>query len=225
MKYFIFLFCLIICFNISGFAQQIKKDRRPQIQKEDGLNMYNSHKINDLDLIQALDFAGIGIHKFNLGTFDKKYNFLVTIKEYKNQEIINTDTLLKDNNEYAYYKRGKEDYFIDYIDQIKIFTRKEEEKLTLRLHTYNIKKTKEIHYDKTTENQYFRIREYVDVDWRLNTEIPLMIYASSWYDEHVDSQRFCGVVNLSKNGEMTEELLSNSPHYFVVNYKVTETKK
>ena len=39
--------------------------------------------------------------------FDKKYNLLVTIKEYKNEIIINKDTIFKGHNEYTYYKKGE----------------------------------------------------------------------------------------------------------------------
>lgn len=222
MKHLFFLMSLIFIVSFQGLSQELKPDRRPQMQVEDPYPQYQAFEVNNLDLIQALDFAGIGIHKFDIGTFSKKYKIQIYIKEYKNDELIKTDTVLQADNEYYYYKRGHENSFVDYIDQIKVFTKEESQKLILRFHTYNRVFTEELFFDRLRENQYFRIRKYINTNWELDKEIPLMVYASSWFDKDIGSERFCGVVNLSKNDDMTGELLSSTPHYFEVSYKVFE---
>ena len=52
-----------------------------------------------------------------------------------------------------------------------------------------------------------------------------MIFTSSWFDENIGLHRFCGVVHLTENDEKTRELLSKSPHYFLLEYKVTEMEE
>jgi len=224
MKKFILLLCLSLIIALSSFSQEIRKDPRPQILKEDVLNKHKSHKINDLDLIQALEIAGIGIHKFDIGDFDKKYNLYYLVEEYKDSNLVNTDTLFAYHNQYHYFKMGEKDFYNDFIDQIKIFTEKKEEENKLALHfkTYQISFEREIDYKKTSDKQFFRIRDYTNTEWQLNKNVPLLIFASSWYDKRIDSHRFCGVINLSANDKETKRLLSSSPQYYVVSYKITE---
>ena len=222
MRHLGLLISIIFLFNFHGYTQKVREDNRPQKRIENSYNRYQASEVNKLDLLQALDFAGIGIHKFDIGNFKKKYKLLIYIKEYKNQELVGTDTIIEGNNEYHYYKPGKKNYFIDFIDQIKVFTKEADEKLKLRVGTYKRITTEEIEYEKSMENQFYSIRRYVNSLWEKGEEKPLMVYASSWYNERIDAQRFCGVINLSENDKRTEELLSSSPHYFKLCYKVSE---
>jgi hypothetical protein len=50
----------------------------------------------------------------------------------------------------------------------------------------------------------------------------MLVYGSSWYDEKIKTDRFCGVVDLSLDEERTKELLDYSPHYYVISLKVFE---
>ncbi|MBE9510375.1 MAG: DUF5041 domain-containing protein [Bacteroidetes bacterium] len=222
MKHLILLISITLLFVTNGYSQETKKDTRCQFLKEHGNNFYRSDQISDLDLIQALEVAGIRIYKFNIGEFDKKYNFYLMVDEYIDGEIVKTDTLIDDNNQYHYYETGTKEYFLDFIDQIKIFTKDEENKSSLHIRTYKISTKKEIVYKKTDENQFYNWRSYSITSWKLDKKIPLMVYASSWKDKKYGFHRFCGVVNLSQNDERTEKLLSSSPHYFVIYYKVTD---
>jgi len=72
---------------------------------------------------------------------------------------------------------------------------------------------------------FYNWRVYSKNDWVLNEEVPLLVYASSWYDEKYDVMRFCGAVDLSLSEEDTKELLDRSPHYFVISYKIAELDK
>ncbi len=191
-----------------------------QILKEDGINMFKSDQITNLDLVQALDIAGISINKFDLGEFDKKYKILIIIDEFKDGKNIKSDTILNQNNTYTYFERGEKDYYRAYIDQIKIFTQSEDTTLTLYFNTYKMRFREEIHFDKYYEDSFYHLRAYIDTKWLANEKVPLLVYASSWLDKKHGFQRFCGVVNLSKNDKDTNELLSSSPHYYMVSYHV-----
>ena len=220
MKNLLLLFGFISFMTINGLAQEIKKDVRPQILKEDEQNLYKTDQISELDILQALEFAGIRVYKFNLGQFDKKYIYYVMTDEYLDGKIVNTDTLIAYYNDYHYYQRGTEDYFLDYIDQIKIFTKEEENKLKLNIRTYAMSTKKELKYEKKNDKQFYNLRRYINSSWILDKKIPLLVYASSWEDKKYGFQRFCGASELEENDKDTEELLSSSPHYFLISYKV-----
>ena len=210
---------IFLCFA-NSFGQEIHKNEREQLIKEDRYNQYKANQISDLDIALAFEILGLRINKFYFGEFDKKYNFYLLVNEYVDNKIVKTDTLLKTNNLYHYYKEGNLLY--DYIDQIKIFTKEEEGKLELYLQTYKMRTQKEINYQKNDKDQFYNLRNYTDTKWVLDQKVPMLVYASSWEDKQHGLHRFCGVVNLSVNDKDTEELFSRSPHYFVISYKVTE---
>ncbi|MBZ9618997.1 DUF5041 domain-containing protein [Psychroflexus lacisalsi] len=78
---------------------------------------------------------------------------------------------------------------------------------------------------KTNSGQFYNWREYENTQWKLNTKVPLLIFASSWLDKEYNFHRFCGVVKLKENDERTQELLDYSPNYIVINYKISEIEK
>ncbi|BAO74604.1 DUF5041 domain-containing protein [Winogradskyella sp. PG-2] len=53
----------------------------------------------------------------------------------------------------------------------------------------------------------------------------MLIFASSWLDKEYNFHRFCGVVNLKDDDEKTTELLTSSPNYIVINYKISEIEE
>jgi len=222
MKKIFILFIMIFVFCFFVYGQEYKEDYRIRVLKEDPNNEFNSTQITKLDLLQALEFAGIKIKKFYLGNFDKKYKFIIMIDEYKNDELIDTKVVFDKNNQYYYQERGKKKLYVNYIDQLKIITKKKENKLDILFVTYKGRLKEDIKYKKNDEKQFYVVRYYLDTEYKVDKKIPLMIYASSWYDEQIDNHRFCGAVNLKSGTKETKELLKHSPHYFIVNYKVTE---
>jgi hypothetical protein len=220
MKKVILFLVLVIFTQTYVRAQSYKNDTRPQFLKEDDLNVYKSDNISTLDIIQALDFLGVRISKFSIGKFDKKYNLCIMVDEHLGGKIIKTDTIYCGDNEYKFPELGISKLSVNYIDQIKIFTRIEKDKIVLLVDTYKRPDQIEIKYHKTDEKQFFMLRNYLNPIWKLNKKIPLMIYASSWKDG--EGQRFCGTMNLSENDELTNELLSLTPNYFLVSYIVTD---
>ena len=220
MRKLLFVLLMVSLINSDLCAQQFKSDMRLQILKEDGYNRYKSDQMTNLDLVQALEVAGITINKFDLGAFDKKYQFLLIIDEFKGGKNINADTILNQDNTYHYSENGEKDYYTAYINQMKIFTKSEDTTLTLHFKTYKMAFKRKIHVEKYSDRSFYYVRAYLDTKWSLKEKIPLLIYASSWKDKVGDFQRFCGAVNLSKNDKATEELLALSPHYYVISYVV-----
>jgi hypothetical protein len=182
--------------------------------------MYNVSEITTLDLLEALDLASIRIFKFGLGSFDKEYKFQIFADEYLDGKLVNTDTLLDHTNVYGFFI--EEDYFPGFIDQLKIFTKTEENQSELRLNTYAFSIKKEVSLNINDERQFFIWREYKDATWKLNQKVPLLVFASSWLDKKYDFHRFCGVVKLAENEKDTKELLKSSPNYITISYKVSE---
>lgn len=213
-------FLLLICLNVQ--AQKVKPDHRSSLQKEDASNQYRSDEITQLDLLHAMDFAGIRVQKFNLGQFDQKYQLYIFADTYEKGKIVKTDTILANDNEYHYYERGEKKYFLDYIDQLKFITKTEDNRSEIRLHTYAMSTKKEIELNKWDDQQFYNWRFFSDAQWELNKKIPLMVFASSWQDKRYDFHRFCGVVNLEEGEEGTEELLQESPTYVLFSYQVTQ---
>jgi hypothetical protein len=214
----------ILLISISVYSQSEKPiDNRTQTEKEDSNDMYNQSKMTTLDLLEALELASIRVHKFDIGTFDKEYKLEIFADEYVNGKLIKTDTLVNYTNDYGFWIDGE--YNQGFIDQIKIFTKTDENQSTLNIRTYALETTKEINLGKTDNRQFYNWREYEETKWKLNEKVPLLIFASSWLDKEYNFHRFCGVVNLKKNDERTQELLDYSPNYIVINYKVSEIEK
>jgi hypothetical protein len=213
-----------IFLSINVYSQSEKRiDNRSQLEKEDSNDFYNQNKISTLDLLEALELASVRIHKFNIGTFDKEYRLQIFSDEYHNGEFIKSDTLIDFKNDYGFWIDGE--YNQGFIDQIKILTKTTENNSTLKIMTYALGSKREINLEKTDSRQFYNWREFEDAKWKLNEKIPLLIFASSWLDKKYNIHRFCGVVNLKENDKETTELLTSSPNYIVINYKISELQK
>jgi len=224
MKHLYVFLIVSILLNTKLISQQYVIDTRVQNQKEDEVNLYRSDQVTNLDLLQALELSGIRIHKFQIGKFDKKYGLLIMISEIKDGKEIKTDTVFNGYNDYDYYKTGGNEFNTDFIDQIKIISKVEDTTLIFYFSTYGQSFKERLHYEKYEGASFYNIRSYTDTKWCINEKIPLLIFASSWKDKQGGFQRFCGAVNLSRNDEKTDELLSSSPHYFLISYLVKEFK-
>ena len=206
---------------LSSYAQDFKEDRRPQIEKENLMD-YLYDEISEIDILDALEMAGLLIHKFQLGEFDKKYRFILLADEYVSGTKVKSDTLLNYNNVYDYYLDEEKGPFSDYLDQIKIITKTADNSSTLKIILYNVITQKEIGLTKLDNRQFYVWREYKNTHWKKGESIPLMIFASSWYDKKYNLHRFCGVTTLSEGDEDTIELLTSSPNYIIISYQVND---
>jgi len=227
MKSLVVILSFLVSFNL--YSQDYKKDIRSKAEKEDRHNVYQSDYLSKTDLLKALDFAGIRIFKFPLPV-DKEYYFTVILDEYVN------GVKSKSQNIYPYFKKNTYSHFgddsdfvdksfVDYIDDITFYSKDENDSITIcKIETYafsmggiKLKKNKE------REDQFYNWRHYNKNEPVLDKEIPLLVYASSWYDGKLE--RFCGTVDLSFDESLTKELLDKSPHYYVISYKVTDKKE
>ena len=216
---------LFLALNVSAQDFKYKEDTRRQSMKEDPQNLYLSDRITKIDLIQALELSGITIHKFYLGKFDKKYNIQMILEEYENGRIVDSTIIFNQNNAYYYLPdemNENEETFMDFIDQYAFYTNENGNNIDITISSYNANARCKIKQKRTRDNQFYQWRNYSKTDWKLNEKIPLLLYASSWYDKEFDFERFCGVVDLSYDEKDTKELMVNSPHCYKISYKVSE---
>lgn len=224
MKKYFLLFCFTLLIIENVISQEYKPDNRSQLLKEDDVNKYKSENISKLDLLEALEFSGIRIHKFDLGKFDKKYDLCFFVDKYTNGVLTNSDTIMITDNTYHYYLDDDDVYYIDFINQVKVTSKLEDGVLKLKFNTYAQWFFHEIEFETTDKRQFFNIRDFEDAEWKQNEKIPLFIFASSWLDTKNDIHRFCGAVTLRQNDKDTELLLERSPLYYVINYKIEKVK-
>ncbi len=219
MKHLSF-FLLSVSLTVYGVAQEHRPDNRPVIIKEDSYNQHRSEQITNIDLLQALETAGITIHKFSLGEFDSTYKFSFILEEFKDGKLVKEDTLFTDDNQYHYYLPGKKEYFLDYLDQIKIFAQAKDSSITFHFKTAKLEFKRSVKQKKVSKKSFYNLRAYADTKWKFGQKIPMLVYASSWEDKKFNVERFCGVVMLADGDEGTQELLTSSPHYYRVSYLI-----
>jgi len=223
----IILMALFISSNL--FAQKYQKDARTPAQKEDPHNSYQADLVSRTDLLKALELAGVQVFKFPLASFAKEYKLSVRIYEYVNGcQSSSRDLYAIGKNTYTHFRDSSSMdtprvLSIDFIDQLTFFSRNENDSsLSLVIATYAGSDRIRIFKKQTRKFQYYTWRRYSKTDWVLNQEIPLLVWASSWYDQKNNVERFCGVVDLSRDKKETKELLNSSPHYYVISYKVSD---
>lgn len=222
-----YLILLIFLTNIC-LAQEYKKDTRKKLQKQDPQNSYQGDLKSDIDIYKALELVGINIFKIPLPPFDKKMKFSMTIYEYSNGEKISSKKVpFGNDNTYSHFIKtdsGQLERYYDYIDEISIITKDEDSVCKLSIQTYGrgisgLKLIKK----KDTKDQFYEWRYYGKDNLKLNEETPMLVFASSWYDKNIDADRFCGApFDLSSDKKESEILFENSPHYYVISYKLSE---
>ena len=217
---------------VNIFSQDVKyqKDDRPLNIKEDKFNYYQN-PISEIDLLKVLEMLGVKIFDISIfPVFEKEYNLSVNLDEYIEGEKINSIDIIytpEGKNIYTYWVKDpieqKDVRYFDYIPKLTFITKDSDTTMILDLHTYaNNTRGIKLKKNKMSDNQFYDWRSYSKIDWKLNEEVPLLVYASSWYDEKIKANRFCGVVDLSMDEKETKELLAKSPHYYVINLKVFE---
>jgi hypothetical protein len=160
--------------------------------------------------------------------FEKKYKLSIYIDEYAKGEKVNSIPLLNESNTYLYYLGDSMPPYFDYISKLTFYAKEDDTIQTLKLDYYGITTggvqltTIKMEGWRRPEIQRYRWRAYSKADWKLNEEVPLLVYASAWYDEQYKIFRFCAALDLSDSEEKTKELYDRSPHYYVVRMKVSE---
>lgn len=217
---------VMVIYTAVLFAQDYKADNRDNASKEYMFNSENIGSINNIDVLQAFRMIGININKFHLGKFDKEYKINIIIEEFQSGNISNTDTLFSDTNKYFWIQSCEDTTsYYDYIDHLEIITKDEEDISKIKINTihdtFRSNYFYKIDLTKKREKQFYIWRCYSKTHWILNKKVPLIVCASSWKDKY-GTERFCGAGDLSFDKESTQELLSSSPHYYLISYIVTE---
>jgi hypothetical protein len=221
MKFLLFLIGIFI--GINCCAQAIRKDTRPESVKEDYMNTYQASQISKIDLLSALDAMGVRLFSFPMSPgFTKTYKLEVRLTEYVNGKPVSIKSISPDENNLYYYYIKKKQY-ADYINKIKFIARDVDTACLLTVNVMGntiggIKLKKHL----GRPNQYYLWRSYKSTHWKRGVEIPLLAYSSSWYDKKDDVERSCGPDDLSNDKVATTKLLNNSPHYFIVSYKISK---
>ena len=220
---FVFLF-LGLCSNM--FSQEYKKDLRSQNEKEDIFNLYQASAITNYEILKALQKAGVTICKFFLPTFEKEQSIIIALDEYIDGKIVSTKEMYRGNNTYVYFTDSipteETIPYVDYLEQLVFYTEEKEDKAILTSSTYSGESRVMLAKRTSRENQFYNLRRYGKMNWILDKKIPLFIYASSWSDNNGDVERFCGAADLSFDEELTQELLTSSPHYFIISCTISE---
>ena len=215
--------------SMSAISQDFKylNDDRPQNIKEDRLNTYQADRINEIDILKALEMAGVRI--FNIPifpAFKKEYMLSICLNEYAKGEKISSRYIHRGTNIYRYSVKDtiKQEYalYTDYIPKLTLFSKDNDTTVSLKFEHYGNQFGTRLTKKKVREwQQSYYWRTYSKTDWKLNEEVPLLVYASAWYDESFEAYRFCGAVDLSLDEEATKDLFDNSPHYYIISLKVS----
>jgi hypothetical protein len=227
------LFVAFICalISVSAVSQDVKyaRDNRPQNMKEDRHDMYQTGRIGELELLKALEMAGVRIFSIPISpAFEREYRLSLHIDEYVKGEKVNSIPVLDGANTYIHFPGDTMPPYFDYFPKLTLFTLDSDTAQTLSVHHYGgsrsgiVLKRIRIEEWQRPGQQSYTWRAYSKTDWKLNEDVPLLVYASAWYDEKYKIFRFCGVVDLSHSEEATRELFDNSPHYYVISLKVSE---
>ncbi len=215
--------CMLNPLNLIGQERGI--DTRTQMEQQDPLDMLKSEGMTTLDILNMLDFAGIKMKKFDLGSFAQPYQLHVFAEKIVDGKTTEIDTLLAYNNQYYFPdKDGKFKY--DFINQIRLLTQTDDNQsfISIKTNAVSTRKTN-ITLPKEDNRQFFLWRDFVHQPWQLNQNIPLMLFGAAWYDKAIDNYRFCGTVNLAQEEEATKKLIADLPAYIIISYKITEIEK
>jgi hypothetical protein len=91
--------------SISAISQDIqyRKDDRPQNVKDDRGNSYQDISISEIDILKALEIAGIKIFVVPIfPVFEKENVLTVYLSEYVNGEKISSRSIDRNKNTYRY---------------------------------------------------------------------------------------------------------------------------
>lgn len=228
----VFVAFLSIMISINAMSQDIKyrKDERPKEIKEDRYDVYQVNRISELDILMALEMAGVRIFDVPISpAFEKEYNLSVNLDEYVDGKKVDSKDIIythRGKNVYVHFPNDSTEQvsvpYFDYIPKLTFFSKDNDSTLVLRVRHYGGSSGSPLKKKILRDSQFYNWRTYSKTDWKLNEEVPLLVYASSWYDERIKTDRFCGTVDLSLSEEDTKELLDKSPHYYVISLKVFE---
>ena len=223
------VFFISVQISISAVSQELqyRKDDRIQNVKEDPFGHYQSH-FSEIDIQKMFDMLGLKKFFFQIvPAFEKEYRFTIYLDEYVDGKKVNSRNIDGGRNVYRYPVddsiKQKRVMYIDYIPNINVFTQNSDSTVNLKIKTYRAEDGIILKKKKNRDEWLpYYCRTYSKIEWKLNEEIPLLVYGSPWWDGSINMYRFCTAPDLSMDERVTKELYENSPHYYVLGYKVSE---
>ncbi len=103
--------------------QRLNETWKASAQRYDSQNALRSDDISYLDLVQALEYSGLKIHKLNFSQFDTTYKLSFIIEEFKNSKLTEKKVLFSCKNYYSY--NDYDSVYFDYLDHVKFITKED----------------------------------------------------------------------------------------------------
>lgn len=180
------------------------------------------------NIVDALTYADLYIFNHHLGELEKDFTVSLIVEEWKNQQLINSDMLFS----VSLSSSVPED--IEKVNKLpaKVRTKIEPQNdsiVVAAVALNDVAKSFHIYltetYDRIKYVPYFPIR-YADKTWQTDKNIPLVFYGSMWLDKEYDFYRFSNRSYLTgrEDDEVRQELLSSSPHYYIIGCRMQEIK-
>lgn len=221
MKKLLFTLCAVaLAFGAGAQNYVLKTNGAPKSVKEDSQNMYNSAEISTRDLLQAFEMLGVKIAKFKIPQTDKEHSLGFSIDHYSKGKLIKSDTTWVGENTYVYWERADTTVYKDFLDEITLFTKenKPDSTVLVQFQTYAMTFTRPIKYKPERKDSFYNVRTFVQGPIRYGAKMPLIAVASSWLDKKYNFTRFCGKAVLEVGDKDTQELLEQSPDYYIISY-------
>lgn len=176
------------------------------------------------DIEEALRHIGINIYKHDIGMIDKNPEIKIIVDEWEDFKLVNSWTALTIPLEFTFMPGSDNDAQKNNIIRTTSIVKNDsllivEIAINDMLRPFHLKQKKLDTEDRHLP--YFPV-PYKNRQVQQNKNIPLMLYGTMWHDEEFNIYRFCGRDYLTdeSDDEATEELMSSSPHYYIISYRI-----
>ncbi len=182
--------------------------------------------ISSRDLIDALQFAGIDIFKFNVDSLQHNYDFFITVDEYDSTHgLRRIDTLLAFQTQYDRPSDTGERTKA-YIDRFRFITKVLNNKYdTIYLHigTDFVSTWRTLQIAPLFARKHYWVR-FRDQQTTIGKSIPLLFYGSEWTEtiDGAQTTRFCSRAEL--DSQLNDPTIKLIPHYFIIGYMFLERR-
>lgn len=191
------------------------------VQKGEATKTFSFHNPPETEnIVDALTYADMYIFNHHLGEIEKDYRVSLIAEEWKNRQLINSDIILFAPLSSSIMENIGEHEKLPAKIRTKIEPQNDST-LFVTISLNDITKSFHLHLEETYDGikyvPYFPIR-YVDMTWQTNKNTPLVFYGSMWPDKEHGFYRFSNRSYLTTRGddEITRDLLSSSPHYYII---------
>lgn len=186
-------------------------------------------ELDNKDIEDALRHLGVNIFKHDIGIIDKSAEIKIIVEEWENFALVDSWTALNLPLEHSFMSENRNDEQKNNVIRATSIS-KNDSLLLVEIAINDMPRAFHLKQKKfDTENRhlpYFPV-PYKNRKILQNKNIPLMLYGTMWYDEGFNVYRFCGRNYLTNetDDEATEELMSSSPHYYIISCRIENPDK